>query len=345
MHTYWLDWFAENLFETENKNRPEGTKPYESVEHCFREVVQAGVRMWGNPVIQNESSERSANAWFADKIAPFAGVALQKPHLAIAVSRTTLLDCPWAEADENIEQCGKDIVLGHSVIYLDLAERVFMMPGGVFQVRALFVWHDGTYFRFSTVLTRPGTDKGWWFSWCEGRHARSSVDRVFDDVFAPASTLIEDRHRPINRQKIDFDRFADVENLVWVSLANWKMATEFGTMPMPQMPMPTIHNNPMLEDSFDDDLVLDEPFSMFKVVRLPALDEFRVQQVRQRVSGMKYGPRRRKTREHEVSGFYRWQPYGPGRKLRKEIWVEGFRRGQGAPKSVMNVLPAADLAA
>lgn len=105
-----------------------------------------------------------------------------------------------------------------------------------------------------------------------------------------------------------------------------------------QLPLPTIHNNPMLEEFFDDDLVKDEPFSMFKVVRIPPLDEIRVRQLRQGVSGMKQRPRKRKNRAHEVDEFYRWQPYGPGRKLRRWQKVKGHPRGQGAPKSVMNVL-------
>jgi hypothetical protein len=314
--------------------------PNEGAEFCFRETVKECLRLWKSPAFQAEVSDRNANAWFADKIAPFAGIKREKPHLALSVSRVPVLDCPWAYADVDVEQCGKEAVLGHSVIYLDLAERVFMMPGGVFQVRSLFVWHDGEHFRFCAALTRPGTNKGWLFAWREGHHARSSVDRVFDEVFALPSYQIEDRSRPINRQKIDYDRFADVERLAWLSLANWKTVVEFGAPPMPWPRLPTIHNNPMLEEFLDDDLVQEEPFSMFNVVRLPPLDDDRVQQVRQGISGMTQRPRKRKNAEHEVDGHYRWQAYGPKRSLRKRIWIDGHRRGKGAPKSVMNVLPA-----
>lgn len=340
MKNYWLDWFVENLFEIENKHRPAGTKPYESAEYCFREVMKEGVKLWRDPAIQIEVSDRNENAWFADRIAPFAGISSPKPHLAVSVSRAPDFDCPSAFADEGIEQCGKEIVLGHSVVYLDLAENVFMMRGGVFQVRALFAWHDGKHFRFCAVLTRPGTNKGWWFVWREGHHARSNVHRGLDDVWAMWSSQIEDRSRPINPRKIAYEQFADVERLAWLSLANWKAATQFGNTPMPQPPLPTVYGGPMLEEFLDEDLVQEEPFSLFKVVRIPALDEIRIQQVRQRLSGTKHNRRQHKNSAHEVDGHYRWQAYGPRRSLRRRIWIEGHRRGQGAPKTIMNALPA-----
>jgi hypothetical protein len=342
MQKYWLDWFVENLFEVRSGHVPFGMTRSQCAEIFFRKTVRDGAKLWQNPAIQHEESVRAEVAWLSEKIAPFAGIKRENSHLAVAVSRTPECHDLFPYTDVDIEQCGKAVALSHSVIYFDLAERVFMMPGGVLQVRSLFVWHDGQHFRFFAVLTRPGSNKGCLFGWREGCYARNNDDRRFDDVFVVNLDITRDRYRPINARKVDYEYFAEVEKLAWLSLANWKTVSDHGVPPMPQLPLPKVYGGQMLEEFFADDFAQEEPFSLFKVIRLPALGEFRIQQVRQRLSGMKQRPRKGKNREHEVDGHYRWQAYGPRRSLRKRIWIDGHRRGKEMAKAVMNVLPAAN---
>lgn len=347
MHRFWIDWFAEHAMVVGNPNRiANGQKPYISHAECFHDVVRQACDIIRNP---NPLALRSANQdqlFLIDKMAPFGNVSFDKPPLAVAVT-----DAPHPEIfahDNDVVERAKEVIRAHCSVYLDLADRVFMMPGGVFQVRAVFIsWSEETI-QFSVILTRPGSNKGWLFVWKEGHHARHPTNPLYDDVWAPELWMIADASRPINHRKIDYRAFADLERLVWMSIANWSTLKQYAAPAMPNFDRLPANENQrtvtvetMAEDVANGDRIGEMPKSgsIFDVVVLPALGEERIRQIRSRVSGMKYQPRHRKNCAHMVDGFWRMQAYGPGRKLRKQVWIDGFKRGHGSPKPVMNALP------
>ena len=347
MSRYWLDWFAEHAMVVGNPNRiANGQKPYISHAECFHDVVRQACDIIRNP---NPLALRSANQdqlFLIDKMAPFGNVSFDKPPLAVAVT-----DAPHPEIfahDNDVVERAKEVIHAHCSVYLDFADRVFMMPGGVFQVRALFISRSEETIQFSVILTRPGSNKGWLFVWKEGHHARHPTNLLYDDVWAPELWMIADASRPINRRKIEYGAFADVERLVWMSIANWSTLKQHAAPAMPNFVRFPANENQrkvkveaMAEDVANRDRIGEMPASdsIFDVVVLPALGEERIRQIRNRISGIKYQPRHRRNCAHTVDGFWRMQAYGPGRKLRKKVWIDGFKRGTGPAKPIMNIMP------
>jgi len=161
--------------------------------------------------------------------------------------------------------------------------------------------------------------------------------------------MIADASRPINRNKIDYSAFADLERLVWMSIANWSTLKNNAALAVMvdfdrhlaaanDVPLPV---EAMAEDVEHGDRIGEMPMSdsIFNVVALPALGEERIRQISNCISGMKYQPRQRKNCAHTVDGYWRMQAFGPGGKLRKRIWIDGFKRGTGPAKPIMNRLP------
>ncbi|WP_139975168.1 hypothetical protein [Ochrobactrum sp. CGA5] len=348
MSRYWLDWFAEHVMEHDNPSRIErGQKPYASHIECFNDIVRQAFEIIRNPHSSVHPSINQDYLFLIDKMAPFGNVSFNKPPLAVAVT-----DAPHPEIfahDNDVVEHAKEVINAHSSVYLDLADRVFMMPGGVFQVRALFITGFDKLAKFNAILTRPGSNKSWVFAWLEGHHARHPTNALYDDVWAPELWMIADASRPINRNKIDYSAFADLERLVWMSIVNWStlksnaapaVMVDFDRHPTAanDAPLPV---EAMAEDVANEDRIGEVPMadSIFNVVALPALGEERIQQIRSRISGIKYQDRQRKNCAHTVDGFWRMQAFGPGRKLRKRVWIDGFKRGHGSPKPVMNSLP------
>jgi len=354
MSRFWIDWFAEHVMEHDNPSRiAKGQKPYISHAECFHDVVRQACNIIRNP---NPLALRSANQdqlFLIDKMAPFGNVSFDKPPLAVAVT-----DAPHPvifAQDNDVEEQAKEVIRAHCSVYLDFADRVFMMPGGVFQVRALFISRSEETIQFSVILTRPGSNKGWLFVWKEGHHARHPTNRLYDDVWAPELWLIADASRPINRRKIDYGAFADLERLVWMSIANWStlkqhaapaVMVDYDRHPA-NANQRLVPSEAMAENVANRDRIGDFPAStsIFNVITLPALGEERIRQIRSRISGMKYQPRQRKNCAHTVDGFWRMQAYGPARKLRKKVWIDGFKRGTGPAKPIMNSLPRENCAA
>lgn len=348
MSRYWLDWFAEHVMELDNPSRIErGQKPYASHIECFNDIVRQAFDIIRNPHSSVHPSINQDYLCLIDKMAPFGDVSFNKPPLAVAVT-----DAPHPEIfvhDNDVVKQAKEVINAHSSIYLDLADRVFMMPGGVFQVRALFITRCDKFVKFNAILTRPGSNKGWLFAWLEGYHGRNPTNSHFDEVWSPELKLIADASRPINRNKIDYSAFADLERLIWMSIVNWSMLKRHAA-PAVMVDFerhPAAANNgplpaeAMAEDVVNEDRIGEMPMSnsIFNVVALPTLAEERIRQIRSRVSGLKYQPRHRRNCAHTVDGFWRMQAFGPGRKQHKKIWVDGFKRGSGSPKPVMNSLP------
>lgn len=345
---YWLDWFAEHVMEHDNPSRIErGQKPYVSRAECFHDIVAQAVEILRRTDPRLLHSFDSNHLFLVDQLAPFGGAAFDKPPLAIAVT-----DAPYRDVfayDPDIKERAEEVINAHSSVYLDLADRVFMMPGGVFQVRALFIIGADEPVQFSAIITRPGCGKGWLFVWQEGQHAQHSKIPVAERVWAPELKLIADASRPINKNKIDFSAFADLERLAWMSIANWSTLKEHA-VPAVMVDFerhPAVANQgsvsaeAMAEDVVNEDRIGEVPMadSIFNVVTLPALGEGRIRQIRSSITGMKYQPRHRRNCAHTVDGFWRMQAYGPGRKLRKQVWIDGFKRGHGSPKPIMNSLP------
>lgn len=334
----WLSWFAaqcvRNYRDIEAGEGREGTLDDNQV---FRRIVTERGRMWKIPAIQAEPSERSARAWFASFVAPLAGQVdgNQNPPLAIRIDQAPVFDRPADYADGEVVAEGKDMLSRHSVVYLDLAERLFMMPGGVFQVRALIVQGEQGVNKFCAVLTRPGTNNGWRIVWREGRHNRNPKDRDFDDVWALASEDIHDPHRPINFQRIDYTKLVQVESMFWLTLACWQHVRDNEVPPMPAPPWPSYDVDVMPMDVVVDEAISAGGISLFRMVKMPAIDEYCVSQARRGFPRKSH----RKCR-HEVTGHHRWQACGKGLKERRRIWVPGHKRGSGAPKTSLFVLPA-----
>ncbi len=347
MSRYWLDWFAEHAMEVGNPSRIErGQKPYASHIECFNDIVRQAFDIIRNSHSSVHPSINQDSLCLIDKMAPFGDVSFKKPPLAVSVT-----DAPHPEIfahDNDVVELAKEAINVHSSIYLDL-DRVFMMPGGVFQVRALFITGCDKFVKFNAILTRPGSNKGWLFAWLEGHHARHPTNELYDDVWAPELWMIADASRPINRKKIDYRAFADLERLAFMTIANWATLkrNEVPAVMVDFERYPAVANQgsvpaeAMAEDVAQGDRIGEMPMSesIFDVVVLPALGEERIRQIRSRVSGLKYQPRHRRNCAHTVDGFWRMQAYGPGRKLRKQVWINGFKRGHGSPKPIMNSLP------
>ncbi|MFU0507368.1 hypothetical protein [Pseudaminobacter sp. NGMCC 1.201702] len=333
----WLSWFAEQSVRNYKDFEARAGRgcPLDD-NQVFRGLMAEGCRLWRNPAIQVETSERSARAWFADFVAPLVGQGDDDSNapLAIRIDQAPVFDRPADYTDDEVVAEGRNILSRHSVVYLDLAERLFMMPGGVFQVRALFVRREESINRFCAVLTRPGTNKGWRMAWREGRHMRNPADRDFDDVWTAGSEDIHDPHRPINFQKIDYSRLVDVESMFWLALVCWQNVDDNGFPPMPAQPLPPYRAEVMPMDFLVDEAISGERISLFRTVRMPAIDECRVSEARRAFSRKSH----RKCR-HEVTGHHRWQACGKGRKERRRIWISGHQRGSGAPKTSLYVLP------
>ena len=143
-----------------------------------------------------------------------------------------------------------------------------MLQGRVFQIRALFIWQCKEGNRFCAVLTRPGSNHGWRIAWLEGRHARNESNRLFDQVWGMLSRDMEDRYRPINFNKIDFDELVEVEKLAWASLACWQYSLGNGGVPAEEVP--PLHSD-IREQPLDfvvDPPLLEERFSLFRSARI-----------------------------------------------------------------------------
>lgn len=348
MSRYWLDWFAEHVMENDNPSRIErGQKPYMTPVECFHDIVGHAVEILrGTSPLLLHSLDRN-HLFLIDQMAPFSREAVDKTSFAIAVT-----DAPFGEIfgnDRDIEEQAREILAAHKSVYLDLADSVFLMPGGVLQVRALFIMGGDEPVQFSAILTRPGSNKGWLFAWQAGHHAQYSNIPSAEQVWTPEIKLIADASRPINRKKIDYSAFADLERLVWMSIVNWSTLKQHAApavmMEFDRHPANAIQGSNSVEAMAEDIAhvyrigEMPKTDSIFDVVVLPTLGEERIRQIRSRVSGMKYQPRHRKNCTHMVDGFWRMQAYGPGRKLRKQVWINGFKRGHGSPKPVMNALP------
>lgn len=348
MSRYWLDWFAEHAMEHDNPSRIErGQKPYASHIECFNDIVGHAVEILrGTSPLLLHSFDRN-HLFLIDQMAPFSREAVDKTSFAIAVT-----DAPFGEVfgnDRDIEVQAREILAAHRSVYLDLADSVFLMPGGVLQVRALFIMGGDEPVQFSAILTRPGSNKGWLFAWQAGHHAQYSNIPSAEQVWTPEIKLIADASRPINRNKIDYSAFADLERLVWMTIVNWStlksnaapaVMVDFDRHPAAanDAPLPV---EAMAEDVVNGDRIGEMPMSdsIFNVVALPALCEERIRQIRNRISGMKYQPRQRKNCAHTVDGYWRMQAFGPGRKKHKRIWIDAFKRGSGPAKPIMNSLP------
>jgi len=350
MSRYWLDWFAKNAMEIENRHLiGDGKNPYASPAECIRVLVEQAFIIVNDPNLSVRQAMNEDYLYLVDKLAPFSGADLElaTPPLAVAVADTP--DYNVYAYDHEIEARAKEVINTHSRIYLDLGDHVFRMPGNVFQVRALFITGCDKFVKFNAILTRPGSNKGWLFAWLEGHHARHPTNELYDDVWAPELWMIADASRPINRKKIDYRAFADLERLAFMTIANWATLkrNEVPAVMVDFERYPAVANQgsvpaeAMAEDVAQGDRIGEMPMSesIFDVVVLPALGEERIRQIRSRVSGLKYQPRHRRNCAHTVDGFWRMQAYGPGRKLRKQIWINGFKRGHGSPKPIMNSLP------
>lgn len=183
--------------------------------------------------------------------------------------------------DGDVVAEGRKILSRHSVIYVDLGERIFMMSGGIFQVRALFARREGPTNRVSAVITRPGTNKGWRLIWQEGRHRRDPWDSAYDDVWTPDSTDIHDPSRPINFRRIDCENLADVESMFWLALICWQHLNDNAVPPMPTEPLPPHEAEVLPLEWRDDNVIADGGLSLFRTITMTAIDEYRISVARQ----------------------------------------------------------------
>ena len=206
----WLNWYATVIADDVCKSEAghERHRDYD-VGHIFSAFTAEAVRFMKRPGAQHDGSLHGELAWFGERIAPFAGHFSQKPPLAATLDPHAVFDFGEADVDEEIRIYAQQALALHSTIYLDIPDRTYMLRGGVFQIRALFIWQCREGNRFCAVLTRPGSNRGWRIAWLEGRHARNARDRALDDVWAASSLDIADRYRPINFNRIDYSQLGD----------------------------------------------------------------------------------------------------------------------------------------
>ena len=86
-------------------------------------------------------------------------------------------------------------------------------------------------------------------------------------------------------------------------------------------------------DVESDPPLMEERFSLFKMVRIRDVNPARIRLIRERVSATGHTKCR-----HEVREFWRLQACGKGRKERRLTKVAGHMRGRGTPKTSMHVI-------
>lgn len=332
----WLSWFAAHRIRQYRLiEAQEGRECIRDDSDIFRRLVAKGRQTWNIPAIQSEPSDRSGIAWFDDLVTPLiADDAGDVPPLALRIDQAPIFDCPAEYSDDDIVTEGQKILSQHSVVYLDLADRIFMMPGGIFQIRSLFCRQEEPFNRFCAVITRPGTNKGGRLVWSEGRYERNAKNGDYDEVWVIPSKDIHDPEKPIRFRKIDYSGLADAESLFWLALVCWQHLINNTPPPMPAEPLTSDRTEVLPLCWWDDDLVVRDELSLFRIVRMPAIDEDRIRVARQSLPRQSH-----KKCRHNVAGFYRWQPYGKSRKERRRIWVAGHQRGSGPAKASLHVLP------
>lgn len=337
----WLNWYATVIAEGLCKSEAEqGRHCGYDVERIFSEFATESVRFMKRPGAERDNSGYGELYWFGERIAPFVGHFSQKPPLAIALEPGAVFDLHETIVDEEIRGYAQQALARHSTVYLDIPDRAYMMRGGVFQVRALFIWQRTEGNRFCAILTRPGSNRGWRIAWLEGHHARSARHSAFDDVWAMPSSDIADRYRPINFGKIDYSELVEVEKLAWGSLACWQDSV--GDHNAPIVEIPQLHRE-VREQPLDierDPPLTEEQFSLFKIARIRNVNPARIRGISERVSAAGHTRCR-----HAVKEFWRWQACGKGRKERRWTKVAGHMRGRGTLKTPMHVIRSANPAA
>lgn len=333
----WLNWFAAQYVRHHRAcEAQEGRECTLKDNDIFRAAMVEGARMWKQPAIQTGDSERSARAWFANLVTPLIGEGEHHvPPLAIRIDQAPAFDRPADYSDDEVVAEGRKILSRHSVVYVDLGERVFMMSGGIFQVRALFAWREGPFNRFCAVLTRSETNRGWRLIWREGRHRRDPRNSAYDDVWTPNSTDIHDPSRPINFRRVDYEKLADVETMFWLALICWRHLTDNAVPPMPAEPLPPHDAEVLPLEWRDDNVIAGGGPSLFRTIAMPAIDEYRISMARQGFPRQTH-----KMSRHEVAAHPRWQACGKGLKERRRIWIASHERGSGPAKIPLHALPA-----
>jgi hypothetical protein len=324
----YLDHIANVWVDTVRRNeRENGVVTSDNTAEVFRSTVFAALDYGKMTDLRVDTSAKGETAWFCQFILPFAQQFPLKRPLAISLDMGVDLRVP--ECAEAIHECADRVVAEHSTVYIDIPEGEYMLPGHVFQVRALFIRRFPEGNRFCAILTRPGSKSGWRFAWLEGRHERNADRWDLDDVWPMQSEVICDRYRPINAGKIDYSEFAEVEKVAWAALAQWRRMSE-AEIPEQQVAVPeplVARAQPLTAN--DEVLVEEEVFTLFKKVR-----PYRVRLDNRSIKRL--GTRKKETKpraNHDVKGFRMWQPYGPGRSLRKLIWREPQTRGHGPRKT------------
>jgi hypothetical protein len=328
---YWLNWFA-NLIAEKAREREagQGRRGVHDARYTFSAFKKTIASMM-LPGMDREGTDWEDQAWFAKAIAPFAGFSPEKLPLAATLEPDAVFDFRQVEVDDGIRDYAQQAVARHGIVYLDIPERTYMLRGGVFQVRALFIWQGPKGYHFCAILTRPGSNRGWRMAWSEGLHARNARDSAFDDVWAMSSLDICDRCRPINFNRIDYSQFAEVEKIAWASIACWQDSIDAnGVAAEDVLRMPLDIREQSLGIDVDPP-VAEEPFSLFRLVRIRDVNPARIRAIREGTSA----PGSAKCR-HEVREFWRWQPCGKGRKELRRTKVIAHMRGRGAPKTPMH---------
>lgn len=293
----------------------------------FRDAVRSHLNYASRVDLDNDHSDDGERAWFSRFIAPLAGFG-ERSTLAISLQLEGdpgEVDCPiW------IREVASEVISQHASVYVDIPEGQFLLGGGVLQARAVFIRHFPEGNRFCAVLTRPGSNAGWRFAWLEGRHQRSPRGPLWDDIWAMDSREISNPYRPVNSNKLDFREFAKLECVSLAALAQWSDGQDEALVRRPA----AVSNCAALASLISDeqDKSTEEAFTLFRQIRPRRV---RVDTTRIRGRETTDTTTRKRYSQHDVSGFYRWQPYGPNRSLRRRQWVEGFTRGRGPQKTRM----------
>lgn len=330
----WLNWYAILLADDFCRHEAErGRQCDYDVGRIFFAFTAEGIRFMKKPGAAYDDTLHGERFWFLERIAPFAGHFSEKPALAAQLEPHAVFDFRDAGVDENVRSYAQQVLARHSIVHLDIPDRTYLLRGGVFQLRALFIWQCREGNRFCAILTRPGSNRGWRMAWLEGRHARYARDSAFDDVWAMSSLDMRDRCRPINFNRIDYSQFAEVEKLAWASLACWQDAIDANGVQVEEILQMPLN---MREQPLDLDIeppVMGELFSLFKMVRIRNVNPARIRVIGERVSAVGHTKCR-----HEVKEFWRWQACGKERKERRWTKVTGHMRGRETPRAPMHVI-------
>ncbi|WP_395517436.1 hypothetical protein, partial [Pseudorhizobium flavum] len=335
-----LDWYAENKRQNMVRNRRVLFSYLKSQPSYERDEIKQALVNPGKALQKSCTSSMRVHGTevdydgeemihFLHLVAPFCCDGIRLPPLAIAIGADVAHSLNEQDCHSD-EALITDFLKTRSTIYIDVAHHSYLVTNSV-QLRAIFVYFDGSHKRFSGIFTRPGCNNGRRINWRAGRWNASPFGAEFDELFWAASSdfrgkgsetivseILEDRD---NAFKL-IERFADNAVMSLLQLTNDEKIER-----LPQVPI----ISPQRIGRRSAQRLADR--SLFSVVKLTA------QQVQ---ANRVYGDAdsqgiSRARRLHHVSGHYRWQACGPGRRDRKRKWIRSFQRGSIAQGKVTSM--------